>query len=69
MMLVSALDDIVDRAIDYTTRIQQTMPSYRAAAVEGLRKLRDNLAQNSPDDPAILKLDAYLERILRDDPS
>ena len=60
---VSALDDIVDRAIDYTNRILRTMPSYHGAAVAGLRKLRDSLAEKSPDDPALKRLDDYLESL------
>ena len=57
---MSALDEIVDRAIDYTNKILNTMPSYRGAAIEGLRKLRAALAQSAPDDPAILRLVDYL---------
>jgi hypothetical protein len=60
---VSELDGIVDRAIDYTKRILQTMPSYHAAAVAGLRKLRAGLAEKSPDDPALQRLDAYLKSL------
>jgi len=60
---VSALDDIVDRAIDYTNRILNTMPSYRQAAIAGLRKLRAALVEKTPDDPAIARLDAYLESL------
>lgn len=60
---MSALDEIVDRAIEYTNKILNTMPSYRAAAIEGLRKLRAALAQKTPDDPAIARLDAYLESL------
>jgi hypothetical protein len=58
---VSALDEIVDRAIDYTNRILNVMPSYREAAVAGLRRLRDGLAEKSPGDPALKRLDDYLE--------
>jgi hypothetical protein len=57
---VSALDEIVDRAIEYTNLILRRMPSYRDAALEGLRKLRESLAAKAPDDPAIGKLDAFL---------
>jgi len=60
---VSALDDIVDRAIEYTNKILSTMPSYRPSAIEGLRKLRRALAEKTPDDPAIARLDAYLESL------
>ncbi len=60
---LSALEEIVDRAIDYTDRILGAMPTYRGAAIEGLRKLRDNLSQRAPDDPAIGKLDAYLANL------
>jgi hypothetical protein len=66
---VSALDDIVDRAIDYTNRILQTMPSYHATAVAGLHKLRAGLAEKSPGDPALKRLDDYLESLSGQDPS
>lgn len=57
---VDALEDIVDRAIDYTDRILQNMPGYRNAAVAGLRNLRSNLAERAPDHPALGRLDTYL---------
>ncbi len=58
---MSGLDEIVDRAIDYTNRILKDMPSYREAALAGLRKLRAGLAEKSPRDPALKRLDDYLE--------
>ena len=61
---MSALDDIVDRAIDFTNRILAAMPSYRGATLRGLRKLRASLAQKSPDHPAIKRLDDYLEALM-----
>jgi hypothetical protein len=64
--LLSALEDIVDRAIDYTNQILHTMPTYRSAAIEALRKLRENLARQGPDDPALRKLDDYLDRLAGD---
>ena len=64
---MSALDEIVDRAIEYTNRIRQVMPSYHGATVAGLRKLRDSLAQKSPDDPALKRLDDYLAGASGDD--
>jgi hypothetical protein len=60
---LTALNDLVDRAIDYTNKILRVAPSYRSPALDGLRKLRDNLANHAPDDPAIRKLDAYLDRL------
>jgi hypothetical protein len=63
------LDDIVDRAIDYTNRILHAAPSYHEAAVAGLRKLRAGLAQKSPGDPALKRLDDYLENLPRQDNS
>ncbi len=60
---MSALEDIVDRAIGYTNKILSTMPSYRQAAIAGLRKLRAALAEKSPDDPALARLDEYLESL------
>ncbi len=60
---MSALEDIVDRAIEYTNKILNTMPTYRQSAIEGLRRLRTALAEKSPHDPAITRLDAYLESL------
>ena len=57
------LDEVVDRAMDYTNLILQRMPTYRDAAVEGLSLLRDTLAAKTPGDPAIGKLDRYLQSL------
>jgi hypothetical protein len=62
---LSALEEIVDRAIAYTDRILATAPNYRGAAIAGLRKLRDNLARTAPDDAAIRKLEVYLDGLAR----
>jgi len=43
------------------------MPSYHGATVAGLRKLRVSLAQKSPGDPALKRLDEYLDGLPRDD--
>ena len=63
---LSALNDIVDRAIEFAERILQTMPSYRAPAIAGLQGLREALGEKFPHDPAIQKLDAYLKRLRGD---
>jgi hypothetical protein len=63
MGLMNATNEIVDRAIAYTDRILDTMPSYREAAVAGLRRLGLNLAEKSPEHPAIRRLDAYLDAV------
>jgi hypothetical protein len=60
---VENLQEIVDRAIDYTNIILRRMPSYRDAAVSGLRNLRISLAAKSPENPALRNLDAYLETL------
>lgn len=62
---VSNLDEIIDRAIEYTNLILQRMPSYRDAAISGLRTLRHSLAARSPADPAVRKLDDYLDTLRR----
>jgi hypothetical protein len=62
---VSALEDVADRAINYTNSVLNKMPSYREPAIAGLRKLRGALAAQTPEDPAIAKLDAYLESLDR----
>jgi hypothetical protein len=58
---MSLLGEIVERAIDYTDRIVIEMPSYREAAIEGLRRLGLALAEKSPDHPAIRKLFDYID--------
>jgi hypothetical protein len=55
--------EIVERAIDYTDRIVTDMPSYREAAIEGLRRLGLSLAEKTPDHPAIRKLFDYLDAL------
>lgn len=60
---MSALENIVDRAINYTNSILNRMPSYRGAAIAGLRKLHEALVANTPDDPALVRLAAYLESL------
>ena len=60
---MNLLGEIVDRAIDYTDRIVIEMPSYREAAIEGLRRLALSLAEKSPEHPAIRKLFDYLDAL------
>ena len=60
---MSVLEEIVDRAIDYTRRTLKAMPTYRAAAIDGLKKLRENIARQAPDDAALARLDAYLKAL------
>jgi hypothetical protein len=60
---MNLLGEIVDRAIDYTDRIVLEMPSYREAAIEGLRRLGLSLAEKSPEHPAIRKLFDYLDAL------
>ncbi|HXT06076.1 MAG TPA: hypothetical protein VN715_03960 [Roseiarcus sp.] len=57
------LGEIVDRAMHYTDRIILEMPTYREAAIGGLRRLGHSLAQKSPDHPAIRKLFDYLDAL------
>ena len=63
--MVSILDEIVDRAIEYTNRSLKAMPSYRNAAIEGLKNLRESLAKKDSDDPALARLDDYLKQLER----
>ncbi len=60
---MNLLGEIVDRAIDYTDRTVHEMPSYRQAAIEGLRRLGLSLAEESPEHPAIRKLFDYLDTL------
>jgi hypothetical protein len=63
---VSILDEIVDRAIDYTNRALQTMPSYRQAAIDALKKLRAGLVGKDSSEAALAKLDDYLKKLERE---
>ena len=60
---VDNLEEIVDRAIDYTNIILRRMPTYRDAAVSGLRNLRDTLAAKNPENRAVRKLSDYLDTL------
>ncbi len=62
---MNALDDIVDRAIDFTNRILQARPNFIGGTVRGLRKLRASLGEKSPGHPALKRLDAYLDGLTR----
>ena len=63
MATLGEREDRADRAIDYTRRVLQTMPAYRGAAIASLRRWRDVLAAEAPDDPLIRKLDDGLARL------
>ena len=63
---MSILDEIVDRAIDYTQRALQTMPSYRSAAIDALKKLRAGLVGKAGSEAALAKLDDYLRQLERE---
>ncbi len=61
---MDALHDIVGRAIAYTNNLLNLMPTYRPAAISGLRTLRAALAaRQSTNDPAFARLDEYLESL------
>ncbi len=60
---MNLLGEIVERAIGYTDRIVIEMPTYREAAIEGLRKLGTALAEKSPDHPAVRRLFDYLDSL------
>ncbi len=51
---------IVERAIDFTDLVLKAAPHHGAAARRGLEQLRDNLAQNAPDHPALNRLRNYI---------
>jgi len=55
--------------MEYTNLILKSAPSYGEAAIAGLRKLRDDLARSTPSDPALARLDAYLDALSRNGPA
>jgi hypothetical protein len=64
--IVSIADEIADRAIDYTNRALQMMPSYRQAAIDAVKKLREGLVGKPASEAALAKLDDYLKQLQRE---
>jgi hypothetical protein len=62
---VKFLDEIVDRAIQYTDRVICSTPAYRERAIAALRRLGQRLAEKSPGHPAVRKLSLYLDFVAR----
>ncbi len=62
---VDKIEEIVDKAIQYTEDILQRSPRHYPVAREGLERMRNNLAIGAEDHPALHKLDEYLEELRR----
>lgn len=54
------IDGIVARAIAYTDHVLATKPEHYRAARQGLERMRDNLARDTPGHPALERLTNYL---------
>jgi hypothetical protein len=59
------IDEIVNKAIQYTEKILDRAPSHYAAARDGLERLRDNLTLGAEDHPALGRLDNYIGELMR----
>ena len=59
-MTLDKIDDIVDKAIEYTRLVLLTAPEHGETARAGLETMRDNLILGAPDHPALARLSAFL---------
>jgi hypothetical protein len=59
------IDEIVDKAIQYTEDILGRAPQHYPVAREGLERMRDNLEIGAEGHPALRKLENYLNELDR----
>jgi hypothetical protein len=59
------IDEIVDRAIQYTEDILKQAPRHFRSARDGLVKMRDNLTFGANDHSALGRLDDYIGELDR----
>ena len=59
------IDEIVDKAIQYTEDILGQAPRHYEVAREGLELMRDNLKIGAGDHEALRKLEDYLNKLGR----
>ena len=59
------IDEIVDKAIQYTEDILARAPRHYSVAREGLERMRDNLKIGAEDHEALRKLENYLDELSR----
>jgi len=57
------IDNIVDRAIEYTKRVLSTAPEHGQEARAGLETMRDNLTLGAPDHPALERLNVFIKSL------
>jgi hypothetical protein len=62
---VDRIDEIVDKAIQYTEDILGQAPHHYAVARKGLEQMRDNLRIGAEDHAALRKLEDYLNELGR----
>jgi hypothetical protein len=62
---VDKIEEIVDKAIQYTEDILQRAPQHYPVAREGLEQMRDNLKIGAGDHEALRKLEKYLNELER----
>lgn len=65
---MDTIDQIVDRAIAYTRMVLQQAPRHWDVARDGLERMRGNLAEGAPDHPALARLEAFIDELLRTAP-
>jgi hypothetical protein len=57
------IEDIVERTIAHTRGLLATMPEIWPVARVGVQKIRDDLALDAPDHPALPRLQAFVAEI------
>ena len=57
------IDEIVNRAMNYTDLVLINTPDYADAAIAGLGRLRDTLAASFPDHPAVHRLSDHISTL------
>jgi hypothetical protein len=62
---VDKIEEIVDKAIQYTEDILERAPRHYRVAREGLERMRDNLKIGAEDHEALRKLEDYLDELNR----
>lgn len=59
------IDEIVDRAIQYTEHVLGQAPRHYDVAREGLERMRDNLTTGIENHPALGRLNNYIGELAR----
>ena len=58
--MTDRIEDIVERTIAHTRTLLATMPEIWPVARVGVQKIHDDLALETPDHPALQRLQAFI---------